>query len=155
MPKRFSSSRRNYIGEVTMSKGLALDSGGDGLWRGQTKRTPSSRQCKGPVSFCQQLTLTERCARVDNEVRGIGMSYRTPLSGRFTRKNLAHLSKRAGETYDARHVFYKAMLEHHTYEKYLEHVGELKVHVPTFKDGPISGRREMLYARQNGWIVNE
>jgi len=24
MPKRFSSSRRNYIGEVTMSKGLAL-----------------------------------------------------------------------------------------------------------------------------------
>jgi hypothetical protein len=83
------------------------------------------------------------------------MSYGTPLSGRFTRKNLAHLSKRAGETYDARHVFYKAMLEHHTYEKYLEHVGELKVHVPTFKDGPISGRREMLYARQNGWIVDE
>lgn len=83
------------------------------------------------------------------------MSYRTSLSGRFRRKNIAHLSKRAEETGDARHVFYEAMLEHDTYEKYLGQVGELKVIVPTFKAGPISGRGEILYARQRGWIVDE
>jgi hypothetical protein len=83
------------------------------------------------------------------------MSYRTSLSGRFGRKNIAHLSKRAGETRDPRHVFYKAMLEHNTYEKYLEQVGELKVDVPIFKAGQISGRREILYARQHGWVVDE
>jgi hypothetical protein len=60
----------------------------------------------------------------------------TPLSGRFVRKNAAHLKKRQGETSDPRHVFYKAMLEHHTYEKYLEEVGDLKVDVLTFKAGP-------------------
>jgi hypothetical protein len=80
---------------------------------------------------------------------------RTPLSGRFGRKNLAHLKKREGETSDPRHVFYKAMLEHHTYEKYLEEVGDLEVDVPTFKAGPISGRGEILYARRNGWIFDE
>jgi hypothetical protein len=42
------------------------------------------------------------------------------------------------------------MLEHYPYEKYLEQVGGLKVDVPTLKAGPISGRREILYARQYG-----
>jgi hypothetical protein len=79
----------------------------------------------------------------------------TSLSGRFGRKNIAHLSKRAGQISDPRHVFYKAMLEHRTYEKYLEQVGEVKVNVPTFHSGPISGRREILYARHNGWIIDE
>jgi hypothetical protein len=83
------------------------------------------------------------------------MPYRLFLRGRFSRKNTTHLSKRAGEIHDPRHVFYKAMLEHHTYEKYLEQVGELKVDVPTFKAGPISGRDEILYARRSGWIVDE
>jgi hypothetical protein len=79
----------------------------------------------------------------------------TPLRGRFGRKDLTHLKKRQGETSDPRHVFYKAMLEHHTYEKYLADVGDLKVDVPTFKAGPISGRGEILYTRRNGWIFDE
>jgi hypothetical protein len=43
--------------------------------------------------------------------------------------------KSAGETSDPRHVFYKAMLDYHTYEKYLEEGGDLKVDVPTFEAG--------------------
>ncbi len=78
-----------------------------------------------------------------------------PLSGPFRRKNLTHLKKRAGKASDPRHLFYKAMLEHHTYEKYLDAVGAIKVDVPTFRAGPISGRGEILYARRNGWIFDE
>jgi hypothetical protein len=79
----------------------------------------------------------------------------TSLSGRFGRKNIAHLNKRAEQISDPRHVFYKAMLKHRTYETYLEQVGEMKVNVPTFNSGPITGRREILYARYNGWIFDE
>jgi hypothetical protein len=45
-----------------------------------------------------------------------------PLDGKY-----CYLGKRAGEASDPRYVFDKAMLEHHTYEKYLAQVGELKV----------------------------
>jgi hypothetical protein len=81
------------------------------------------------------------------------MPDRILLAGEFRRRN-DHLRKRAGQIHDPRHGFYEAMLKHHTYEGYLAAVGELKVDVPTFKAGPISGRREILYARQNGWIVD-
>jgi hypothetical protein len=83
------------------------------------------------------------------------MSRRTVLSGHFTRNNAAFLNKRAENKIDPRHIFYQAMLDHQTYERYLEHVGALKVDVPTYRAGPISGRQEILYARHRGWIVDD
>jgi hypothetical protein len=80
---------------------------------------------------------------------------RTLLNGRFGRNNLSHLKKRERDTSDPRHVFYKAMLKHDTYEGYLKEVGDSTVEVPTFKAHPISGRGEILYARRSGWIVDE
>ncbi len=75
----------------------------------------------------------------------------TVLTGRFTRVDLSYLRARANNASDERRVFYKAMLDHQTYEAYLDAVGGIKVFAPTFGRGeePITGRAEILYARRN------
>jgi hypothetical protein len=49
-------------------------------------------------------------------------------------------------------AFYIAMLTSLTYEEYLARVGQVEVVIPHRKDNPASGRREILYCRQHGWI---
>jgi hypothetical protein len=82
------------------------------------------------------------------------MGHRTILSGRFDRIDMSYLSQKANETGDQRHVFYKAMLEHDTYEAYEAAVAGIKIKVPTYRADrdPITGRDEILYARRNARI---
>ena len=63
-------------------------------------------------------------------------------------------ARRAHQTDDPRNVFYKAMLQHDTYEDYLEQVGKVTVVAPTYKRAAISGHAEIIYARHHGWIVD-
>jgi hypothetical protein len=78
------------------------------------------------------------------------MPDRTILAGRFRRLDLAYLAARANNATHQRHIFYKAMLEHDTYEAYLKDVGNVKAFALTFGQGkvPITGRAEILYARR-------
>jgi hypothetical protein len=77
---------------------------------------------------------------------------KTNLSGNFILVNEAFLREKAHRQHDPRHVFYRAMLNTRTYEDYLNLVGDVEVSVDTYKKGPISGRKEILYARQKHWI---
>lgn len=79
------------------------------------------------------------------------MRTRTTLTGRYERVNEAFLREKANRN-DPRRIFYVAMLNCDTYEGYLAQVGQKLVEVSGFKDNPISGRREILYCRRNGWI---
>ena len=44
------------------------------------------------------------------------------------------------------------MLASGSYEAYLAAVGQKLVEVNGYKQNPISGRMEILYARRSGWI---
>lgn len=76
------------------------------------------------------------------------------LSGRYTRINEVFLRERAGRRNDPRHVFYVAMLTNNTYETYEAAIRGIVVSVATYRTGPVNGHMEMLYARRNGWIVD-
>ena len=76
------------------------------------------------------------------------------LTGKYTCVNAAFLQQRANRRDDPRHVFYVAMLANDTYESYEAAVRGIDVSVPAYKKGPINGHMEMLYARNNGWIVD-
>ena len=82
------------------------------------------------------------------------MTRRKKLKGRFQRINTAHLKHRAGRTSDPRHIFYRAMLETDSYERYMAetHGKDAWTH-DRVQDGT-DGRAEILYARRNGWIVD-
>ena len=84
------------------------------------------------------------------------MSYRTNLSGRFERINSAYLRDRANDTTDKRHIFYRTILDHDTYEAYLATVGNIKVNAPGFGDSKesITGRTEIFYTRRNKRVVD-
>jgi hypothetical protein len=56
---------------------------------------------------------------------------------------------------DPRNIFYKALLNSETYEGYLAKVGEIWVEVATHPSGPISGRMEIRYCRDRGWIEDK
>jgi hypothetical protein len=84
------------------------------------------------------------------------MTRKAVLKGRFTKVKVAHLKERASDKSDARHIFYKAMFEHHTYEAYLSAVGDVKVYEPKFGSGkkPVSGFGEIQYVRRLGAVVD-
>ena len=56
--------------------------------------------------------------------------------------------------HDPRRPFYVAMLANRTYEGYLAEVGGKEVMVEGYKQNPITGRMEILYARRSGWIAD-
>ena len=82
------------------------------------------------------------------------MAERVHLTGHYRVLDEAFLREKANRKNDPRHVFYAAMLANKTYQAYLDEIGQRKVTVNGFKDGPIKGRREILYARQHGWIAD-
>lgn len=71
------------------------------------------------------------------------------LQGRYRILDEAYLRERSNRKDDPRHVFYEAMLSNNNYAGYLASVGQKEVTVQSYKDGPISGRMEILYARRN------
>jgi hypothetical protein len=77
----------------------------------------------------------------------------TNLTGSYELRNIALLHDKANRN-DPRRVFYRAMLQHSTYEGYLAAVGTVAVEVLCYKAGPITGRMEILYCRRNGWIAD-
>ena len=78
----------------------------------------------------------------------------TELRGPYQVKNLEFISGKAGQADDPRNIFYKNMLECRSYEAYLASVGRVRVEIPGYKAGPITGRMEILYARRNRWIAD-
>jgi len=79
------------------------------------------------------------------------MNEQTHLSGRYRIVNEAFLREKANRD-DPRKVFYIAMLANSSYGAYLAAVGSQAVEVNGYKQNPISGRMEILYARRKGWI---
>jgi hypothetical protein len=76
----------------------------------------------------------------------------TRLAGPYELKDLEYLRRKANAD-DPRAPFYRVMIMCPTYEAYLALVGNMYVILPTeFKNGPISGRDEILYCRRNGRI---
>lgn len=71
------------------------------------------------------------------------------LTGPYVVERPDFFEKRAARISDPRHVFYKAMLKHRTYDAYLAEVGRVLVEVEGYKQNPISGRAEILYCRRN------
>ena len=80
------------------------------------------------------------------------MTTRTDLRGRYRILNEAFLREKANRD-DPRRPFYVAMLANRTYEGYLAEVGAKQVIVESYKQSPITGRMEILYARRRGWIA--
>ena len=75
-----------------------------------------------------------------------------PAIGNYVVVDQAFLREKANRTHDPRHVFYKAVLEHRSYEKYENAVRGIRISVPSFRTGPITGHMEIMYARRMGWI---
>jgi hypothetical protein len=75
------------------------------------------------------------------------MGKRANLTGRYRVLKEASLREKAKRTHDPRHRFYEAMLSNETYEAYLAAVGDNR--------GRFSSRTEILYARRNGWIIDD
>ena len=75
------------------------------------------------------------------------MGKRANLTGRYRVLKEASLRERAKRTFDPRHLFYEVMLSNETYEDYLAAVGDNR--------GPFSSRTEILYARRNGWVIDD
>ncbi len=69
------------------------------------------------------------------------MADRTVLTGRVQAGRSLYLRARADNANDERRVFYKAMLDHQTYEAYLDAVGGMKVFAPMFGRGEEPIRR--------------
>lgn len=81
------------------------------------------------------------------------MITRTDLRGPYRILNEAFLREKANRD-DPRRQFYVAMLANRTYEGYLAEVGDKEVMVKGYKQNPITGRMEILYARRSGWITD-
>jgi hypothetical protein len=75
-------------------------------------------------------------------------------SGRYAFANSDQIRRRAADTGDPRHIFYRAMLAHSTYEAYEADVGATKVVAPTpFGQKTVTGHAEIVYARDRvRWI---
>jgi hypothetical protein len=67
-------------------------------------------------------------------------------------RNRALLIAKANNIDDPRCIFYRVMLWADTFETYLREIGNISVKVVGFKNGPISGQRELMYCLRNGWI---
>jgi len=82
------------------------------------------------------------------------MARRLEYSGRYAFANYDRIRERAERTNDPRHVFYRAMLTHSTYEAYETDVGPMKVVAPTpFGHKTVTGHAEIVYARDRvRWI---
>ena len=78
----------------------------------------------------------------------------TRLTGRYSRRNETFLQEKAARGNEVSD-FYRAMLQHNTYEAYLADVGQRLVDRPGMVVSPTSGRDEILYARRHGWIVDQ
>lgn len=78
----------------------------------------------------------------------------TQISGRYKRTNETFLQEKAARGNEVAD-FYRAMLQHNTYEAYLAEVGQRLVDRPGMVMSPTSGRDEILYARRNRWIVDQ
>jgi len=82
------------------------------------------------------------------------MGKRVDLQGRYRILDEAYLRAKANDAKDPRHIFYVAMLSNNRYEEYLAQVGEKAFKIPTYRDGPNSGRMEIFYARRNRRIAD-
>lgn len=84
------------------------------------------------------------------------MSPRSEYTGRYVFANHDKLRERAGRTNDPRHIFYRAMLTHSTYDGYEAEMGSRVVMIPTRRgQRPVTGHAEIRYARcHRGWIRN-
>lgn len=83
------------------------------------------------------------------------MGRRVVFSGRSVRANEGFLRERANREGDPRRIFYRAMLEHDTYEAYEADVGNTEALVEAFHPPRlVNGHTEMWYARDSGWIEN-
>jgi hypothetical protein len=80
-----------------------------------------------------------------------------PPTGKYRISHVAQLKDHANRS-DPRNQFYKAMLENDTYEAYEAAVRDIMVSpdtpMGTYKERPITGHAEFLYARRQGWIEN-
>jgi hypothetical protein len=83
----------------------------------------------------------------------VSMTERTHLRGRYLILNEAFLRKKANRD-DPRRPFYVAMLANRIYDGYLAEVGSKEVMVDGYKQNPVTGRMEILYARRRGWIAD-
>ena len=81
------------------------------------------------------------------------MTTRTNLTGRYRVLNEAFLREKANRD-DPRRPFYVAMLANKTYDGYLAEVGQKEVMVEGYKQNPITGRMEILYARRHKWVAD-
>jgi hypothetical protein len=68
---------------------------------------------------------------------------KTILGGRYLIVDEAFLREKANRT-DPRNIFYRAMLEHRTYEGYEDAVRGIAVTVPTYRTGPVNGTTLLL-----------
>jgi len=73
------------------------------------------------------------------------------LTGRFRCVDRAFLREKANRE-DPRAPFYAAMLAADTYEAYYRLAGPAGVEVESYRTGPVTPHREILYARRMGWI---
>jgi hypothetical protein len=85
------------------------------------------------------------------------MARRLEYTGRYVFANNEKLRERAARLNDPRHIFYRAMLTHSTYEAYQAERGERIVMIATRRgQRPVSGHAEFRYARTiGGWIRDE
>lgn len=85
---------------------------------------------------------------------GKRMLPRLEYTGRYVFANDDKLRERAARTNDPRHVFYRAMLTHSTYDDYEAEMGARVVMIPTRRgQRPVTGHAEIRYARDDrGWI---
>jgi hypothetical protein len=74
------------------------------------------------------------------------------LKGPYKIVNDTQMRERANKTDDPRHIFYTAGLTSRTYEEYLERVGHIKVDPPTHPSRAVTGRVEIKWWRDQGWI---
>jgi len=79
------------------------------------------------------------------------MTRGSPLVGQYRVVATDFMHEKAARD-DPRNIFYQALLQSRTYEAYLAKVGETWVEVASHPSGPISGRMEIRYARDSGWI---
>src|ERR1700730_12362379 len=85
---------------------------------------------------------------------GERVSPRLEYTGGYVFANHHKLRERAARTDDPRHIFYRAMLTHSTYDDYEADMGSRVVMVPTRRgQRPVTGHAEIRYARDDrGWI---
>mgnify|MGYP003577472255 CR=1 FL=1 len=83
------------------------------------------------------------------------MRFRRPLTGSYTKINVAFMRERSQREDDPRKEFYKAMLTNNDCAGYYRMAGEEDVRPPTFKTRPVNADMEIKYALKMGWIALE